>query len=93
VAYELHRYLRLPAGQLGVRSTDVVMPVMNKRRFDGLLMDKFRIGAEALAAAGDLQRDSGRHNAGSRQRPRADSRAGEVRPPEPHRSRSARNQL
>ena len=44
--------------QLGVQSTDVVMLVMNQRGLDRLLSDKFKIGAEAAAAAGPIGRNA-----------------------------------
>lgn len=45
--------------QIGGSSTDIVMIFRNKRGLDSLLSDKFRIGADATAAAGPV----GRHAA------------------------------
>jgi lipid-binding SYLF domain-containing protein len=45
--------------QIGGSSTDIVMVFRNRRGLDSLLSDKFRIGADATAAAGPV----GRHAA------------------------------
>ncbi len=44
--------------QLGADSTDIVMLVMNQRGMDRLLSDKFKLGADAAAAAGPVGRDA-----------------------------------
>lgn len=44
--------------QLGVDSTDVVLLVMNDRGMDRLLSDKFKVGADAEAAAGPVGRNA-----------------------------------
>ncbi len=44
--------------QLGADSTDIVLLVMNERGMTHLLSDKFKIGADAAAAAGPVGRDA-----------------------------------
>jgi len=44
--------------QLGADETDVVLLVMNERGMKRLLSDKFKIGADAAAAAGPVGRDA-----------------------------------
>lgn len=44
--------------QLGADSTDIVLLVMNERGMNRLLSDKFKIGADAAAAAGPVGRDA-----------------------------------
>jgi lipid-binding SYLF domain-containing protein len=44
--------------QLGANSTDVVLLVMNQQGLDHLLMDKFTIGGDASAAAGQVGRNA-----------------------------------
>jgi len=44
--------------QLGAQSTDVVMLVMNHTGLSKLLSDKFKIGADAAAAAGPIGRSA-----------------------------------
>lgn len=54
--------IRLAGGsfglQLGADSTDIVFLVMNDRGMQHLLADKFKIGADATAAAGPVGRDA-----------------------------------
>jgi SH3 domain-containing YSC84-like protein 1 len=54
--------IRLAGGsfgiQLGADSTDIVFLVMNDRGMQHLLSDKFKIGADATAAAGPVGRDA-----------------------------------
>lgn len=45
--------------QLGGQAIDLVLVVMNKHGMDELLTDKFKIGANASAAAGPIGRDAG----------------------------------
>jgi lipid-binding SYLF domain-containing protein len=45
--------------QLGGEAVDLVLVVMNQRGMDHLLADKFKIGADASAAAGPVGRDAG----------------------------------
>jgi lipid-binding SYLF domain-containing protein len=45
--------------QLGGQAIDIVMVVMNQNGMDHLLSDKFKIGADASAAAGPVGRDTG----------------------------------
>ena len=45
--------------QLGGQAVDLVLVVMNKHGMDQLLADKFKIGANATAAAGPIGRDAG----------------------------------
>jgi SH3 domain-containing YSC84-like protein 1 len=45
--------------QLGGQAVDLVLVVMNKHGMDELLSDKFKIGANASAAAGPVGRDTG----------------------------------
>ena len=45
--------------QLGGQAVDLVLVVMNKHGMDELLSDKFKIGADASAAAGPVGRDTG----------------------------------
>ncbi|MFY9910755.1 MAG: lipid-binding SYLF domain-containing protein [Candidatus Sulfotelmatobacter sp.] len=45
--------------QLGGQAVDLVLVVMNKHGMDELLADKFKIGANASAAAGPVGRDAG----------------------------------
>jgi SH3 domain-containing YSC84-like protein 1 len=45
--------------QLGGQSVDLVMLVMNQKGLDALLADKFKVGADASAAAGPVGRDTG----------------------------------
>jgi SH3 domain-containing YSC84-like protein 1 len=45
--------------QLGGQAVDLVLVVMNKHGMDELLSDKFKIGANATAAAGPVGRDAG----------------------------------
>jgi lipid-binding SYLF domain-containing protein len=44
--------------QAGVESADIVLLVMNKEGIDKLLTDKFKIGADATAAAGPVGRNT-----------------------------------
>src|SRR6185436_4717871 len=44
--------------QAGVESADIVLLVMNKAGMDKLLTDKFKIGADATAAAGPVGRNT-----------------------------------
>ena len=44
--------------QLGADSTDIVLLAMNERGMQRLLSDKFKIGADASAAAGPVGRDA-----------------------------------
>jgi SH3 domain-containing YSC84-like protein 1 len=44
--------------QLGADSTDIVLLAMNERGMQRLLSDKFKIGADAAAAAGPVGRDA-----------------------------------
>ena len=44
--------------QIGGQSTDLVLVAMNKNGLDHLLHDKFKIGADASAAAGTVGRDA-----------------------------------
>ena len=44
--------------QLGGESTDVVLLIMNQHGMDRLLSDKFKIGADASAAAGPVGRNA-----------------------------------
>jgi len=54
--------IRLAGGsfglQLGGDSTDIVLLAMNERGMQHLLSDKFKIGADATAAAGPVGRDA-----------------------------------
>ncbi|HLV85591.1 MAG TPA: lipid-binding SYLF domain-containing protein [Candidatus Sulfotelmatobacter sp.] len=45
--------------QLGGQAVDLVMIVMNQQGMDHLLSDKFKIGADASAAAGPVGREAG----------------------------------
>ena len=45
--------------QLGGQAVDLVMVVMNQSGMDHLLSDKFKLGADASAAAGPVGRDAG----------------------------------
>jgi lipid-binding SYLF domain-containing protein len=45
--------------QLGVTSTDLVLLFMNEDGLNGLLKDKFELGADASAAAGPVGREAG----------------------------------
>ena len=45
--------------QFGGQAVDLVLVVMNKHGMDELLSDKFKIGADASAAAGPIGRDAG----------------------------------
>lgn len=45
--------------QFGGQAVDLVLVVMNKHGMDELLTDKFKIGANASAAAGPIGRDAG----------------------------------
>ena len=45
--------------QLGGQAVDLVLVVMNQKGMDHLLSSKFKIGAEASAAAGPVGRDAG----------------------------------
>jgi SH3 domain-containing YSC84-like protein 1 len=45
--------------QLGGQAVDLVLVVLNKHGMDELLSDKFKIGANATAAAGPVGRDAG----------------------------------
>lgn len=55
-------FLRIAGGsfglQIGGRSTDVVLVFRNREGMDKLLSDKFKIGADATAAAGPIGRDA-----------------------------------
>jgi lipid-binding SYLF domain-containing protein len=44
--------------QAGVESADIVLLIMNKEGIDKLLTDKFKIGADATAAAGPVGRNT-----------------------------------
>jgi lipid-binding SYLF domain-containing protein len=44
--------------QLGGQATDIVMLVMNEKGMQHLLASKFKIGADASAAAGPVGRDA-----------------------------------
>jgi lipid-binding SYLF domain-containing protein len=54
--------IRLAGGSLGIQlgadSTDIVFLVMNDRGMQYLLSDKFKVGADATAAAGPVGRDA-----------------------------------
>jgi len=45
--------------QLGGQAVDIIMVVMNQQGMDHLLASKFKLGAEASAAAGPVGRDAG----------------------------------
>jgi SH3 domain-containing YSC84-like protein 1 len=45
--------------QLGGQAVDIVMVVMNQKGMDHLLSSKFKVGADASAAAGPVGRDAG----------------------------------
>jgi SH3 domain-containing YSC84-like protein 1 len=45
--------------QIGGQAVDVVMVVMNEKGMDALLSNKFKLGADASAAAGPIGRDTG----------------------------------
>jgi len=45
--------------QIGGQAVDLVLVVLNKHGMDALLSDKFKIGANATAAAGPVGRDAG----------------------------------
>jgi lipid-binding SYLF domain-containing protein len=45
--------------QIGGKGTDLVLVAVNKRGFQDLLRSKFKIGANASAAAGPVGRDAG----------------------------------
>jgi lipid-binding SYLF domain-containing protein len=45
--------------QLGGQAVDIIMVVMNQKGMDHLLSSKFKLGAEASAAAGPVGRDAG----------------------------------
>ena len=55
-------FIRLAGGsfgfQIGGQATDLVLVAINHKGFDYLLHDKFKIGADAAAAAGPVGRDA-----------------------------------
>ena len=55
-------FIRLAGGsfgfQIGGQGTDLVLVAMNNKGFQDLLHDKFKIGADASAAAGPVGRDA-----------------------------------
>jgi lipid-binding SYLF domain-containing protein len=58
-------FIRVAGGsygfQIGGKSTDVVMVATNQQGMQALLKTKFKIGADASAAAGPVGRDAGAH--------------------------------